>query len=229
MSTTNNKFSNPDLTEIQQEAIIGSFVRRYENERLRKRWIDKLSSDYQVSRPTTQMPQTTIRKIILPIIGIAAALLLLLAFLPGFLQVDGPELMASHLTEATIENSRSEPKNELEQARVQLIDNYAAGNFSAAAIAGEALLKVPGATDEDRFYLGLAFLRNNNLDQAITSFKSLLERPTDFSTEAHYYLGISLLSNNDTAAGLKELKKIKETDGRTIHEKAQQLLQANWD
>ncbi|WP_020569567.1 tetratricopeptide repeat protein [Neolewinella persica] len=229
MSTTNNKLSNPNLSEVEQEAIIGTFVRRYENERLRKRWSHKLSTDHQVYRPATGIPRTAIRKIILPILAIAASLLFLLAFLPGFLQTDGEALMASYLTEVTIDNSRSEPKTELEQARAQLIENFNSGNFEAAVSAGKGLMLMPGATDEDRYSVGLTFLRNNNTAQATAIFRELLEHPTDFKTEAHYYLGISLLVHGETAAGLSELKRIKETDGLTLHAKAQKLLEAKWD
>jgi tetratricopeptide (TPR) repeat protein len=229
MSTTNNKLSNPNLSESEEEAIIGTFVRRYENERLRKRWSYKLSTDHQVFRPTTGPPRTSIRKIILPIISIAASLLLFLAFLPGFLKTDGEALMANYLTETTIENSRSAPTNELEQARTQLIANFASGNFAAAVTAGEGLLMVPGATDEDRYSLGLAYLHNNNLEQAITSFCDLLDRPTDFRTEAHFHLGLSHLRKGNITSGLDQLKQISEADGQKIHAKAQKILGAKWD
>ena len=229
MSTTNNKLNNPTLSDAEQDVIIGTFVRKYENARLRERWIDKLRTDYQVIRPATKMPGTQIRKIILPIITIAASLLLLLAFLPSMLKADGATLMASYLTEATIENSRSEPTNDLEQARTQFIDNYTAGQFTAAITAGEGVIKMPESTDEDHYYLGLAYLRNQHIDQAVANFKGLLGQPTDFSTEAHYYLGISLLANGETIAGLRELKKIEERDGQNIYEKAQALLKAKWD
>jgi tetratricopeptide (TPR) repeat protein len=228
MSTTNNKLNTSNLSEAEQDVIIGTFVRKYENERLRERWINKLRTDYQVIRPTTKTPGTTVRKIILPIIALAACLLLFLV-LPGMQKDAGDQLMASYLTEATIDNSRSEANSDLELARTRLIDNYAAGRFAAAVIAGEGLLLMPEATEEDRYHLGLAHLQCNNMEQAIARFTSLANQPTGYRTEARFYLGISLLSIGDTAAGLEALKEIKESDGRNFYAKAQTLLKAKWD
>lgn len=227
MSTTNNKLNTSNLSEADQDLIIGTFVRKYENERLRERWVNKLRTDYRVIRPITKTPGTTIRKILMPIIAIAACLLLII-MLPGTLQNSGDQLMANYLTEATIDNSRSEPKNNIEQVRAQLIDNYTLGQFAEAVTTGKSLLLMPEATDEDHYYLGLAHLQCNNLEQAIASFTSLANQPTDYRTEARFYLGISLLSNGDTNAGLEKLKEIKESDGRNIYKKAQALLQAEW-
>lgn len=229
MATTTEKLEDPNLNEEDQDAIVGAFVRQQENERLRKHWETLLKEKHQVVRQASPPKRSaTIRKFIFPILAVAAALLLLFVLLPNLMTDNGQELLAANLTEISIEGDRSGLATDADSLRSQVRTAYLAGNYLAAATTGERLLALPEATEEDQLNLGISQLRSENYPQANQSFNQLLASPNSFTTEARYYLGLSLLSSGDTAAGLTELRKISEADGRSIYQKAQALIGASW-
>lgn len=229
MATTTEKLEDPNLNEEDQDAIVGAFVRQQENERLRKHWENLLKEKYQLSRQSTPPKRTaTIRKIILPILAIAATFLLLLLFLPDFMAKDGEQVLAANLAEITIEGARSGLVTTTDSLRLQVRTTYLAGDFTTAAATGERLLSLPDATAEDRLNLGIAHLRAGNYAEADQNFSRLIDPPGNFTTEARYFLGLSLLSSGGAEAGLAELRKIKEADGLSIYQKAQALIAASW-
>ncbi|WP_020569565.1 tetratricopeptide repeat protein [Neolewinella persica] len=223
------KLEDPNLSEEDKDAIVGAFVRHQENERLRKHWETLLKEKHQVSRKATPPKRSaTLRKLFLPVLAIAATLLLLLVFLPDLMAKNGEQMLAANLSEISIEGVRSESTTTVDSLRDQVRTTYLAGDFSTAATTGERLLSLPSASTEDQLNLGVAHLRAGNYAQASQYFTGLIDPPGNFTTEARYYLGLSLLSSGNTKAGLEELQKIRETDGGSIYQKAQALIDASW-
>lgn len=150
--TTTNKFKDPNLTEEEQDAIIGSFVRQRENSKLKKRWTEKLASEHNTRRvETSGRKPAKIRKISFLLLSAAAALLFLLVFLPGLMMDNGKELLAANLSEITLNGSRGATGTEApasdEALRIQFRDNFQAKDFAAAIELGEELLALPTTTD----------------------------------------------------------------------------------
>ncbi|MEM1220425.1 MAG: hypothetical protein AAGH79_15995, partial [Bacteroidota bacterium] len=82
---TNDESNNGNTAKKKEDALIGDFVRRYENEQMRERWGAILEQDYALDRQATLTSRRAItnRKLALGILVIAASLLLLIVFLPG--------------------------------------------------------------------------------------------------------------------------------------------------
>ncbi len=231
--TTTNKFKDPNLTEEEQDAIIGSFVRQREDTKLKKRWTEKLAKEHNLNREvTSRRNPAKIRKISFLLLSAAAALLFLIVFLPSLMMEDGNALLADNLSEITLNGSRSaaatEDPTSVEILRIQFRDNFQAGDFAAAAKLGEQLIALPAVTDNDRLNLGFAYLRASQFSEAEKTFRGLLAVNSEFASEARYYLGGTLLAAGDTEAGLDELRKINAADGGRLLESAKELLDANW-
>jgi len=226
MSTNINKLRDPDLPEDEQDAIIGSFVRRHENERLRKRWEDILSTEHGVSkRAPADKRKAVIRRIGFVIAAIAASLLIFLTVIPNLGQQGGEELLAAYVTELNVDNTRAGGNTDEQVLRRRVADAYAAEDFPAAVAAAETLHQAPAATPEDELTLGKAYLRNGNYEQAGQTLRRLIGRATDYSTEARYALGLSLLQAGKKAEAIAELQRIAEADGASVYEKAQRLIE----
>jgi len=231
--TTINKFTDSNLTEEEQDAIIGSFVRQREDTKLKNRWAEKLAKEHNIRRKeTSRNNPAKIRKLYFLLLSAAAVLLFLLVFLPGLMMADGKELLATNLSEITLSGSRGATATDGpvsdEALRIQFRDNFQAGDFTTATELGEQLIALPATTDNDRLNLGFAYLRASQFPEAEETFRTLLSTNSDFASEARYYLGISLLAAGDTKAGLDELRKITAADGSQLLESAKAYLDADW-
>lgn len=226
MSSTTNKLQDPNLSEPEQDAIIGAFVRRHENERLRQRWEQKLKNEHGVRKQIGDKTRTaTIRKIGIAILAVAASLLLFFVVMPQMNQPGGQELLAVYVSEISIDNSRGTASTDAETLRQQVANAFNNGNYTVAISAAESLVQSTEAQPEDALNLGKAYLRNGDYTSAERVLRRLADQPTDYTTEARYTLGLSLLSQEKTAEAIEELKKISSTEGAKIYQKARALIE----
>jgi len=231
MTTTEN-FRDPNLSDDEQDAIIGAFVRQREDAKLRARWEKKLASEQQLSRKEKPVVRTMgkIRRLSFLLVGVAAALLFLVVFLPGLMVQNGEELLAENITELSLSGTRGATQATTpDDLRSQLLNNFQAGDFASAALAGERLMDLPEASEADRLNLGLAYLRAKRYEAAAGAFRRLVEGGSIFRSEARYYLGLSLLAGGDTPAGLEQMRQITPADGGRIYDNAKELLGADWE
>jgi len=225
MASTTNKLQDPNLSEQEQDAIIGAFVRRHENERLRQRWEDKLTTEHGISKqPPAKKRKATIRKIGIALLAVAASLLVIFVIMPQLNQPTGNELLAAYVSEISIDNSRGTARTDAETLRQQVANAFSDGNYTGAVSAAESLSQLTEAEPEDALNLGKAYLRSGDFSSAERALNQLLSQPTDYTTEARYTLGLSLLSQQKTAEAVEELKKINATDGANIYRKARALI-----
>lgn len=226
MASTTDKLQDPNLSEQEQDAIIGAFVRRHENDRLRQRWEQKLSTEYGVRKqPSAKVRNATIRKISIAILAVAASLLLFFVVVPQLNQPGGEELLAAYIAEVTIDNSRGTAETEAETLRRQVADAFNKEDYPAAVTAAERLALMAEARPEDALNLGKSYLLNNDHDAAQRVLRSLIAEATVYTTEARYALSLSLLSQKKTAEALEVLKNIRSADGTRIYQKARSLLE----
>lgn len=231
MATTTDKLKDPNLSEDEQDAIIGAFVRQHENDRLRERWTEKLATDHNLTRAKGPVKRKGIvRRMSFVVVAIAATLLLLLAVWPTLATQDqGAELLAAYVTEVNVDGTRGEGDFAEDAIRSDFLEDFRSGDFNAAVAHGENLLVLPAYTPEDELNLGKAYLRNGQYEKANTIFRGLTNRGGVMDADATYYLGLSLLKKGAVAAGLVELRKITSTDGKRLNEKASKLLKADWE
>lgn len=230
MASITDKLQDPNLSEEEQDAIIGAFVRQHENERLRKRWENKLATDHKLTRATGPVKRkSVIRRLGVAVVAIAATLLLLFAVWPLFSQNEGTELLAAYVTEVNVDGTRGEGEFAEDVTRADFLNAFRAGDFAAAIGHGENLLVLPAFTAEDELNLGKAYLRNDDFGKAVTIFRDLINRGGNITADASYLLGFTLLEQGSTDAGLAELRKIEPSDGNDLYGKAQDFLKADWD
>jgi tetratricopeptide (TPR) repeat protein len=225
MASTTNKLKDPNLSEQEQDAIIGAFVRRHENELLRQRWEEKLVTEHGVSKQfPARKRSVTIRKIGIAIMAIAASLLLFFVVMPQLNQPRGEALLATYISEISIDNTRGTTGTDVGTLRRRVADAFNDGDYAAAVGAGESLAQLPDALPEDELNLGKAYLRNANFERAEQALRGLVEQATDYTTEARYTLALSLLSQRKTTEAVAELRKISAADGAKIYQKARSLI-----
>jgi len=225
--TTTEKLHDLNLPKVEEDAIIGAFVRQYENGRTRKRWIGVLKQDYGVVRPVSASRSYQVRKLpfVASLLAIAASLLLLLTFLPGLQQPSGTDLLAQQVSQITLETSRSTGDRDIDRLRRDMKNAYQQAHYGIAITAGKQLVALPEATKEDLLSLGLAQLRSEDYSGANAQFRELLaDNAQVFRAEAHYYLGLSLLLQGDTEDGLSYLRQISAADGHKLYGRARALL-----
>jgi len=226
MSSTTNKLQDPNLSEPEQDAIIGAFVRRHENERLRQRWEEKLQTEHGVGKQVVAQKRTaTIRKISIAILAVAASLLLFFVVLPQLNQPGGQELLAGYISEMSIDNTRGTAGTDAETLRQQVANAFNNGNYAAAVSAADSLAQLAEAQPEDALNQGKAYLLNGNFELAEQVLRRLADLSNDYTTEARYALGLSLLRLERTTEAVVELKKISVTDGAKIYQKARVLIE----
>ncbi len=230
MAITTAKLQDPNLSEKEQDEIIGAFIKQQEDQRLRKRWEEKLSQEYGISKKTTppRRAGATIRKIGLALAAVAASLLLLFAILPQFSATDGQELLAAYVEEVKIDAVRDLATAGIDTLRRAFATEFTGQRFAAAATVGERLIALPAATDEDVLNLGEAYLRDQQFSRADNLFQQLIDQNSAYLTEARFNLALSLLSQQKTTEGLAELQKISAADGNRMYRAAQELLAADW-
>ncbi|MEM9526353.1 MAG: tetratricopeptide repeat protein [Bacteroidota bacterium] len=229
--TTSEKLRDPNLSEEEEDAIIGAFVRRYENERLRERWQVKLKKEHGVVRKeiiTTTKP-AKIRRLVLGLITVAASLLLLFIFWPSLQQQNGQELLAVYVADISLDATRSTNPDPADSLRRVQFSAFEAADYALAQSSGEILLQLPEATLEDRFHLALIQLKGGQIDAAKTSLQALIDEDTLYRAEAQFHLGLALLLEGDKTTSLDKLRQIQASDGRELYEKAQTLLRQKWE
>ncbi len=229
MIINSDKINDPNLSEEEDRLIFRAFLRRHEKERNTKRWEQLLEKDHNFPRPAaTASRSARIRKLIIPFMGIAAALLLLVLLLPGLFATQGEDLLAEFVAEANVVSYRSAGDSDADAIRLSFEDAFTEKRYAAAQELGGELTKRSAAVPRDRLNLGLAYMLGEDLPQATVEFRKLTDANGELLTEAHYYLGLTLLLQGDTEGGLAELRLIKVTDGTAIYDKAQELLTAKW-
>lgn len=229
--TTSEQLKDPNLSEEEEDAIIGAFVRRYENERLRERWKVKLEKEHGVVREGVKKkakPAIT-RRLVLGLIAMAASLLFLLVFLPSLQQDNGQELLAAYVSEISLDATRNTDPNLADSLRRVQFKAFEAKDFALARSSGQTLVELSDATLEDRFHLALVELKGGQVATAKNQLQALIDEDTLYRAEAQFHLGLALLLEGKMTDGFATLRQLKPTDGGDLYEKAQTLLRQKWE
>jgi len=85
--------------------------------------------------------------------------------------------------------------------------SYKQGDYTKAITKWEILLKEKPKNDTLNYFLGVAYLANNNEEQAITFLQWASEHPeSSFSKEIYYYLGLANIKKGDLNKAKQNLK-----------------------
>ncbi|WP_020530458.1 tetratricopeptide repeat protein [Flexithrix dorotheae] len=101
---------------------------------------------------------------------------------------------------------------------------YSLGQYETSINSFRELLS-KAEDDKLKFYLGNAYLANNQPEESINIFKELLENnPGEFETRTKWYLGISFLKNGEIDEAKVVFMDLAKNGGDSYQEKAEKLL-----
>lgn len=97
--------------------------------------------------------------------------------------------------------------------------NYKYGDYKTAILKWEKLQSKKPDNDTINYFLGVANLANNNVENAIPILKKTVNKTNStFNNDANFYLGLAYLKTNNTKQAIKYLKLNNS-------EKSKELLQ----
>lgn len=76
----------------------------------------------------------------------------------------------------------------------------------------------PTPQHEDRFYVGLSYLQQNDAASAITWLQPLAEAINPLQQDAQFYLSLALIKNKDYSKALTWVQKIKDDEHHLYHD-----------
>ncbi len=222
---TSNKYQQPGRDEEDRQDRIGLFVRQREDRRTRDRWEKLLETEHGLRR-RRNAPRG--RRLWLPLLAVAATLLLLLLALPLLTSPKGPAILTELLDQREMaSNYRTELPREATAVEIAgLHQSYAERDYAAVLAAGEKLATADALTEQEKYYVALAAFYDGRLQTAIDYFKPLTEVDL-YRSVSYYHIGLSYLRANHVADGLKALREVGE-DSPRHYRQAQELLGAEW-
>ena len=98
--------------------------------------------------------------------------------------------------------------------------DYKQGNYKTALQKWENLLPQKSDNDTINYFLGTAYLANDEPSKAIPYFDRVLgSAQPSFQSEAAYYKGLAHLKNNEVEEALKSLERTSDEKGRELAKK----------
>jgi hypothetical protein len=223
-----NKLNDPNLNEEDADQIIGAFVRRHENERLRKQYARQLKDEYSVSRSTPVVSQPVKRSRVssMWLLSVAAAVILMVFVWAPWRETFTPEeLLARHLDPAavvlpTTRSGTPAPGSE-EQSRQTFLDNYSLEGYQDALMAARGL---DAPTTTDSFFMALAYLGMEQSDIALDFFTKLESSQSVYHEEITWYTALLNWKLGDLDAGIHQLRSYRVGDA--YYSDAREFLRA---
>ncbi len=119
------------------------------------------------------------------------------------------QLAAGHTAPMTMRGENRQLNTAWENVRVAFVEeDFALVIDLITALKPE---QRPESVETD-FYLGLAYLYENQYDQAIGSLRKVLSQSSDYEEETQWFLALAYLKNNQSAEARKLLQHISEND-----------------
>lgn len=223
-----NKLNDPNLSEDETDQIIGSFVRRHENDRLRKQYARKLKDGYGISRGTPRVVpvKKTAKLRPLWLLAIAASIVLtIMVWSPWQTSLTSTELLALHLDPAKVvlpitRSGNLEPGSE-EQTRQTFYNRYRAGAYQDALMAVRGL-ETPSSTDS--FFMALGYLGIEQSDIALEIFVQLKNSDNPYHEEILWYTSLLNWKLGDLDAGIEQLRSYRIGDA--YYSRAREFLKS---
>lgn len=202
-----HKFLTEELPEKETDAILEELITQEMDADLRKRLSKTLEQEHGITREYGK--KTAKVKYLGYILAAAASISILIAlvFYPNT-NMDNPQLLAQqHLQEQHFSHpgtfKGADPT--MERQRSQAIVSFNNGDFSNAIVHFKALAS---PTAEDRYYLGLSYLMNEQYGLAIGNLEKSMMTSERFVEEVQWFMGLAQLLEGDTEKAEETLNKI---------------------
>jgi hypothetical protein len=226
MSKRSRYFKEGQSSEEQEKQAASLIQAKFDAEKKQK-WARQLQSEYGVGR--NRPKRSHLKRRLLWIGSAAAAILVLFAITGDWLTFnDSPtpqQFAQAYLEESPFPYAGARKSMEtIADMRQEAIDGYQTNNFKKAIAAWEALNAEGAANTEDKFYLGLSYLYNENPEKAIDTFNDMPGTNHPFQQEQKWFLGLAYLQNGQTALAKDLFLSIKPKEWN--YASAQQLLKS---
>lgn len=222
------KLQDPQLGEEEKDSIIGAFVRRFEEDRLRKRYTEQLLNEQGISRSETKEQPPSVhnkkrRGLSWPYyLAIAASIAFLVITLSWSTNNNNNELISSYLSEdllvVPIFRGVDSISNATIQLRQRMLQNFRDGNFEMVVQGADSIQQKDSTT---LFFLAHSFLRLEQYVPAQQTFQQLIQQG-NYSKEAKWYSVLIELQLGNREEGLSALKRYQPKD--PFYTKAQDII-----
>lgn len=214
---------NPDISEKEQDAILGEVIKEKLDEDLKGKWQTILDRDYGIPSSKTIEGKKALSSRNLKILLAAAACIGLIITIQFFdtTPTDARMLAQNYLSEQEIlhPGASKGPVDE-DRTRTLAIRSFNSKNYGKAA---QYFQNLETANEEDRYYYGLALLLKNKYPEAIRQFEQSRAAGNRFGEELNWYQSLAHLLNKQNEEAKIRLLQIGNTDWH--YQQAQQLLE----
>lgn len=224
MSTFQEKY-NQSISQEEKELLLKSGVRAVLNKEKRKQWEQELREDYNVSKGTGAIKKGRVVYMkYYKAIAVAASLAIIMYASQGlFYNQSSPSEMAmTYLESDPIQHpGLTKGAEEVEVFRQVAIGAFDERNYADAII---QFNQIENPTAEDRYFLSLSYLYNQDYNRAVEGFDYLEKEGSIYNQEINWYQSIALILKGDPAKAKAVLEKIGKSDWN--YNKARELINA---
>lgn len=179
-------------TSLEKEELFKIGIRQVLNQNTRLDYQNKLDTDYGVRRPQ----DSEIKRLpIFRVVAIAASIILLVAISKNLFFTQTHSL--TELVAITLLNDQFEHpgiiKGEIYEDQINRSSAIEAFNKNDFTTAIDQYTIISERTGQDQLFLGVAYLKNQNYQQAISILSTLNESENAYSSEARWYLALSYI------------------------------------
>lgn len=226
---TSKLLYDDDLAKKDLEKIVGTFIRKNEDEKLRRRWKGKLAQDHHVLRHVpADKKAAVIRKLLFTVMALAASALIVISIFINFQGIEGPDALAEELAATGLVSVRSGASGGSDKLRLEISANFESGNYQNALEKSLRLIEFDEATGLDHLNLGIIHLQSGDAQQALVALRQLMVTYPVYRIEATYFQGLALLKLGRIEQALSLLGTLPQENSGTYYDRAQIFLAADW-
>ena len=212
------QFAKGQLSEKETDALLEDVLTEEMDTGLRQRISQKLKDEHGVTREQPAKSEGKLRY--LPYMLAVAVSIVLLFTLTIFNGGNPQEMASGYLAGQEIMHPGSfKGVTDQEQERTLAIDAFNDARYGEAA---GHFGKIATPNVEDDYYLGVAYLKDGQLDAAKDQLQKVGEQNTRFDQEANWFLALAYLLDEKEDEAADILKKIGTNEWK--YGEAQELL-----
>lgn len=222
-----SKYVKGQMNESEMESFTQKLLDEKFGEEDKTRWANILAEKHHIKRNASPKPNAgrRIKPLFARVGAIAATFTLLVAAF--FLLRQSPiEIADAYLANNKLEyGSIRKSLTNVADLRLNAGQAYEAKEYPEAIDTWKEVLQKDQPIAEDYFYLGLSYLHNQQMDQAIESLlkaRPLSVEEARFVQEINWFLSLAYVKNKEPQKALAELNKIQSNDWN--YDKAVQLI-----
>lgn len=214
------EFLNEETSLDKMDNTLKEWVGRVMDDEIRTEISNSLKDDFGITRTPKKV---FVLKHIRPILATAASIALLVSIVLFNQDNIAPDALAiQYLSAQQLQHPGGSKGTSLPDAnRTKAIKAFNEGDFAKAV--GD-FKKIESPRDEDSYYLGLAYLKTGQYQNAIETLQNCTKESVRFEQETNWFIALSLLMDGKYMDAERKLEQIKQGDWK--HDEANELLKS---